>query len=197
MEEPATEPFPQYHECESSDSIADHEHEEAYSYAISRVVQEAIRFQEVDALLVSLPPFIPGALSPDHTLGSVEGVDFLTVDHKHRTLDQMKQLLAIPRLRTETRRRFVGLTNVVLRLNYVLFHRVEGRVCKIFLDAQDTTESQKLADTILVYLARLDDMLQESVRVASNVSYIMGQIAAEDDVTAYVRYRRMASVVVA
>lgn len=197
-EEPATEPFPAYHECESPDLIADPQHEDAYNYAISKVVQEVIKFQEVDAQLVSLPPFVVGAASPELALGSVEGVDCLTVDHKHRTLNQMKQLLSMPRLRPGTRRRFVALTNIVLRLNYVLFHRVDGNVCKIFLGAQDTTDAQKLANTVLVYLAWLDDMMQESVQVATNVSYILGHIAAEDDdETVYVRYRRMAAVVIA
>lgn len=198
-EEPATEPFPAYYECESPDSIVDTQHEDAYNYAISKVVQEVIKFQEVDAQLVSLPPFVVGAASPDLALGSVEGVDCLTVDHKHRTLNQMKQLLSMPRLRTQTRRRFVALTNIVLRLNYVLFHRVDGNVCKVFLGAQDTTDAQKLANTVLVYLAWLDDMLQESVQVATNVFYILGHIAAaeDDDETVYVRYRRMAAVVIA
>ncbi|KAJ5610176.1 hypothetical protein N7510_006895 [Penicillium lagena] len=196
--EPTTEPFPEYYECESPDSIADPQHEDAYNYAISKVVQEVIKFQEVDAQLVSLPPFVVGATSPNLTLGSVDGVDCLTVDHKHRTLNQMKQLLSMPHLRPETRRRFVALTNIVLRLNYVLFHRVDGNVCKIFLGAQDTTDAQKLANTVLIYLVWLDDMMQENVQVATNVSYILGHIAAEDDdETVYVRYRRMATVVIA
>lgn len=190
---PETEPFPDYFECEQDKSHVDPQHEEAYKFAISKVVQEVIRFQEVDANILSLPPFMTETETPT---GTVESIDCQTADHKRKVLAEMKQLLSIPRLRSETRKRFIALTNMVLRLNHVLFHRTDGNA-KIFLDPDDTRDAKALSETILVYLAWIDNMLQEHVQAASQVAYILGQIVQENDVTVYVQYRRMAHVVVA
>lgn len=54
-----TEPFPDYFEsCEADIPLIDAEHERAYNYAISKVVEEVIRFREIDSRLLETPNFL-------------------------------------------------------------------------------------------------------------------------------------------
>ena len=54
-----TEPFPDYFEsCETDLPLTDAEHEQAYNYAISKVVEEVIRFREIDSRLLETPNFL-------------------------------------------------------------------------------------------------------------------------------------------
>lgn len=59
---PKTEPFPDYDEsCELCPPVDFIQHEQAYSYAISKVVEEVIRFREVDPCIAN-----PSFSSSDH-----------------------------------------------------------------------------------------------------------------------------------
>ncbi|KAJ5081308.1 hypothetical protein NUU61_009572 [Penicillium alfredii] len=163
------EPFPVYEES----AAVDVQHEEAYKYAFAKAVQDQIRSQQVD------PKIVPISLATEN-------------GHSMQTqaLDAIKELLSLPQLRKQTRDRFIALTNMTLRLNHVLFCRGDD-----FLAPRETTDAKDLASTILMYLAWMDEMLQEHLQTASQVAFIVGQISQEEEVTVYVRYRRMASVV--
>ena len=51
---PKTEPFPDYYEsCEMYPPVDIGQHEQAYNYAISKVVEEVIRFREVDPCIAN------------------------------------------------------------------------------------------------------------------------------------------------
>ncbi|PYI27405.1 hypothetical protein BP00DRAFT_450251, partial [Aspergillus indologenus CBS 114.80] len=68
-EQPSTnEPFPDYFaSCEQADSRADTAQEEAYKYALSKVVEAGAQAQRLDAMLTSMTLFTPEWTFPDPT----------------------------------------------------------------------------------------------------------------------------------
>ncbi|PYI18581.1 hypothetical protein BO99DRAFT_433498 [Aspergillus violaceofuscus CBS 115571] len=68
-EQPSTnEPFPDYFtSCEQTDSRADTAQEEAYKYALSKVVEAGAQAQRLDAMLTSMTLFTPEWTFPDPT----------------------------------------------------------------------------------------------------------------------------------
>ncbi|RAH71748.1 uncharacterized protein BO66DRAFT_436997 [Aspergillus aculeatinus CBS 121060] len=63
-----TEPFPEYFaSCEQADSRADTAQEEAYKYALSKVVEAGAQAKRLDAMLMSTMLFTPEWTLPDPT----------------------------------------------------------------------------------------------------------------------------------
>ncbi|KAJ5693427.1 hypothetical protein N7462_002850 [Penicillium macrosclerotiorum] len=161
------EPFPDFDETLSE---AYHECEQAYNEAVAAAMQEEILAKEVEPGLVA-PPGQP--------------------ETKKRTLDRIKTVLSNPQLRSSTRKRFIALCNMVIRLDHVLFRRSES-----FLGPQDTADAQEITTEMLSYISWVDALLQQLVETAGRVSYMLALIEEEEDAVV-VRYRQMASVVAA
>lgn len=160
------EPFPEYNETSSTPSYL--EDEEAYKEAFAAAVQEEIRTHEVD-------PFIEDALDQSQ--------------EKQQSLEDIKVCLSDPHLRADTRQRFIALTNMVIRLEHILFRR-----CVDFLCPQETADAQQIAAVLLGYVAWTDGMLRELLEASTAVGFVLGELMRED-VSEIIRYRRMACVV--
>lgn len=161
------EPFPEYDE-ELAEVYERCDRE--YTEAITAAVQAAIRKKEIDPLIIAPP-------------GQPEG--------KRVALERIKDLLANPQMRKTTRKRFVTLTNLVIRLDHVLFRRSE-----VFLGPRDTADAAAIVKQMLPYLQWADNMLRELVAVADNVFGIMGYLA-EENCSVIHKYRHMSIVVAA
>jgi hypothetical protein len=161
------EPFPDFDE-ELAEVYKERNRE--YTEAITAVVHAQIRKKEIDPLIIAPP-------------GQPEG--------KRIALERIKDLLASPQMRKTTRKRFVTLTNLVIRLDHVLFQRSE-----VFLGPRDTADAAAVVKQMLPYLQWADNMLRELVVVADNVFGIMGYLA-EEDCSVIHKYRHMSIVVAA
>jgi hypothetical protein len=116
-------------------------------------------------------------------------LSFLPTGAQQIPLDDMKDLLSNPKLRKEPRARFVALTEKVIRLEFVLFRQSED-----FLNPEDTAEAQKIASTILDWIAVVDIQVQESVDNTVPVFDILESLEQEQ-VAQVPRFRQMACVV--
>lgn len=161
------EAFPEYDEAGTPAYIED---EEAYKEAFVAAMQEKIRMQEVE-------PFIDDI--PEQT------------ENKQKAMEDMKDCLSDPHLHATTRERFIALTNMIIRLEHILFHRSDE-----FLRPQETTEAQQIAAVLLGYVAWADGMLTELLEATYPVRFVLGELMKED-VSEVIRYRRMACVVAA
>lgn len=212
------EPFPDYYEScgqydqgDGSVNIIDKDHEAAYNYAISKVVEEVIRFKEIDASIISLASFTfndnqntscAANKKTDKTQQS-DMKDYETSSGKPskddacNIINDLKELLANPQLKLNIKKRFIAMTNMVLRMNVLLFHPMavtEG--IRQFLVDSRISEVKVLAAEILQYLAKIDQQLKEQVEDADRVASILSNLAQDNTVSVYVVFRRMAYVVI-
>lgn len=169
-----SEPFPDYDEfeCETvaSETEADKAQDDHWNYALGKAVQTEIREQQVD------PNIIPCVQSDPHEASQV-------------VLEQMKELLADPQLRPQTRNHFITLSNITLHVNQVIFHQNSE-----FLAPKETSDAKLLTETILTHLAWMDSMLKEQCQSVHYISSVLAQIR-RDDTSVYEKLREMASVV--
>ncbi|CEJ54860.1 hypothetical protein PMG11_01149 [Penicillium brasilianum] len=161
------EPFPDF-DGELAEVYKECDRE--YTEAIIAAVHAQIRKKEIDPLIIAPP-------------GQPEG--------KRVALERIRDLLATPQMRKTTRKRFVVLTNLIIRLDHVLFRRSE-----VFLGPRDTADAAAIVKQMLPYLQWADNMLRELVVVADNVFGIMGYLA-EEDCSVIHKYRHMSIVAVA
>lgn len=161
-----TEPFPDYDEADLAAYIAD---EIAYREAFKAAVHEQIRTEKVDLF--------------------IEDADSQPDEVKAQTMETMKVYLSDPHLHASTRERFISLTNMVVRLERVLFRPDEE-----FLSPFMTARAQEMAIVLLGYAAWAEGVVTELLEVTKSVRYVLGQIVMEN-VCEVVRYRNMACVV--
>lgn len=233
--ESTTEPFPDYFEsCETDPPIENIQQEQAYNYAISKVVEEVIRFREVDTRIATFPSFALRRSfdSSQHTqLEAIaedqEYEDISNNEHKPdnnsirthapnephenrtsntrlfidcresdklRVIEEMRSLLTNSNLRDHPKDCFYDLSNMVIRLEVVLF-RSENVSPQEFLSAEDTYEIRLIASSITRYLSVVDNRLKDLLFVASRVHYILGDVFRDTSVNAFIRYRRIVHVV--
>ncbi|KAL2002593.1 hypothetical protein VTN02DRAFT_6447 [Thermoascus thermophilus] len=213
------EPFPDYYEsCEGDGSAnpIDKNREIAYHYAISKVVEEVIRFRELDASIISLTSFTlnePGDQNAT-SAASVEkseqtqqtdskdsetSGDTATKDKEDtcNIIKDLKDLLASPKLKLNVKKRFTAMVNMVLRMSILLFHP-QGVTMepKLFLEGREALQVKGLAAEILRYLAKIDQQLKGQVEDADRVAGILSNLAQDKTVSVYVTFRRMAYVVI-
>lgn len=229
MSDAQREPFPDYFEsCEKNTTGVNGDHEAAYNYAISKVVEEVIRFREIDSSISSLPILN----EKDRSLGADEqndndehensstchrrsvaerafqkGSEGGGVEHgrkspgSHELIDELKDSLADTNLKPRLRRRFASMSNMVLHMHRLLFPTTsDGMPVQPtqFLSSKETIiKVNLLASEIIKYLASVDGQVQEQVDSASRVTYILEEVNKDRSVDVYVRYRRMAQVVIA
>lgn len=213
------EPFPDYYEsCEGGGSAnpIDKNREAAYHYAISKVVEEVIRFRELDASIISLTSFTlnePGdqnatsaaSVERSDQTQQTDSKDFETSgdtatkdkDDTCSIIKDLKDLLASPKLKLNVKKRFTAMVNMVLRMSILLFHP-QGVTMepKLFLEEREALEVKGLAAEILRYLAKIDQQLKGQVEDADRVAGILSNLAQDKTVSVYVTFRRMAYVVI-
>lgn len=141
-----SEPFPDYDEsCGQYDRgdiemlLNIKEQEEAYNRAISKVVEEVIRFREIDARIATLSSSMYDATRASNEAQgypfavrhwgsqSTEAIDTTaaeTVENNDETrgiVDEIRVSLANPDLKESTREYFIAMTDMVLHMNMLLF----------------------------------------------------------------------------
>ncbi|KAJ9312722.1 hypothetical protein DTO271D3_6956 [Paecilomyces variotii] len=141
-----SEPFPDYDEsCGQYDRgdiellLNIKEQEEAYNRAISKVVEEVIRFREIDARIATLSSSMYDATGASNEAQgypfavrhwgsqSPEAIDTTaaeTVENNDETrgiVDEIRVSLANPDLKESTREYFIAMTDMVLHMNMLLF----------------------------------------------------------------------------
>lgn len=220
-----TEPFPDYFEsCETVPPEVNPQHEEAYNYAISKVVEEVIRFRDVDSRITTLRTFstpesrrqtrltvineddendentieqrcVPHNPRQSHVF-STRPSFFLDCreSEKLRVIEEMRRLITDPEIQVSPKSCFHDLTNMVIRLEVVLF-RNESTSPQEFLSAGDTYEVKMIGSAITRYLAVVDARLEELLDVGYRVHYILGDVSRDTSVNTFVRYRRISHVV--
>ncbi|KAL2014456.1 hypothetical protein VTN00DRAFT_1981 [Thermoascus crustaceus] len=211
------EPFPDYYEsCEGDRSTnpIDKKREAAYNYAISKVVEEVIRFRELDASIISLTSFTLNEPDDQNATcaanveksdqaqqadakDSETSSDTATKDDTCSIIKDLKDLLASPKLKLNVKKRFTAMVNMVLRMSILLFHP-QGVTMepKLFLGTREALEVKGLAAEILRYLAKIDQQLKGQVEDADRVAGILSNLAQDKTVSVYVTFRRMAYVVI-
>lgn len=202
----AGEPFPDYYEsCETNPQLADEAQEKAYNHAISKVVQEVIRFRDVDDTITSLPsPGSQAASWKENTeTGKRDGENASDEcrpgsqdANKRASFEYLTQLLSDPNLKSSTQQRFMGITNMVIRMEYLLFRQHGLKPPELSLTERDLWELNIMASEIVRYLSTVDEKLQELVDVGHRVAFILSEVAKDRQVSMWVRYRRMAQVVI-
>lgn len=162
-----TEPFPEYDE---TDLEAYTQAEAAYQTAFTAAMTEHIRIEKVD-------PFLD---DPTHLTLSEAKAD---------AMETLKQHLSHPHLHAKTRERFISMTNMIVRLEGVLFRSEEE-----FLSPGMVKEAEVVANVLLGYAAWVDGVMEEMLVVTRPVRHFLGQMMAEN-VAEVLRYRNMAGVV--
>lgn len=208
-----SEPFPDYYEsCENNPQIIDKEHEAAYNYAISKVVEEVIRFREVDSSITELPPL--DVLTPRVTeyLNSLAEFEASTSEpntstatwepstetqlRKITTLQDITVLLERNDLKETTRQRFTALTNLIIRMEFLLF-RQNGpgpNQDELTLNDADLWELNTMTKEMIKFLSTVENQLQSLVEDCVRVAYILCEVKGEPYVTAWTKYKQMSRV---
>jgi hypothetical protein len=221
------EPFPDYYEsCRDFDEGDGHiqrmyrEQEEAYNLAIAKVVEEVIRFREVDTNIARLPSFVNRMSShpkvEDTTAlskTSYQNLECAEVEERNAgpnpealseeienkapaILHELGDLLSNPGLKPRIKERFTAMTNMVVYMSILLFHTptVSGEL-KLLVARGDAIAAKRLAEEIFNYLAKLEQQVRELVCTANSVAYILSVLAQDQSVSVYVTFRRMVQVV--
>lgn len=110
-------------------------------------------------------------------------------DVKIHSMETLKEYLSHPHLHAATRGRFISLTNMIIRLERMLFHQVEE-----FLSPEVTRTAQEIAVVLLGYAAWVNGLMEELLVVTKRVRFVLGKMM-EEKVAEVLRYRIMACVV--
>lgn len=220
--EPKTEPFPDYFEsCEMSPSVDNVQYEQAYNYAISKVVEEVIRFREVDPCIAN-PSFSseeeqsPATIEVEQKTSEQEPTDDNEAQasiepnagsspppemyasreesDKMRVVDDMRRILASPYLADSAKGVIHNMSYLVIRMGEILFRNRDSSP-HAFMSAGATYDIKMIASEVTRYLAVVDTRLVELLDVGSRVYYILGEVSRDTSVNAFIRYRRMIHVI--
>lgn len=197
----ASEPFPEYYEsCEANSQVVDKTQEEAYNYAISKVIEEVIRFREVDSSIAALPtPPDSQIICAKEDRKEGDGSERIPTSREANKLisfQDLTQLLIDPGLKPSTQQRFMGLTNMVIRMEFLLFRKDGLKPPGPSLTNRDLLELNIMASEIMRYLSTVDHKLRELVDIGRRVAFILSEIAKERHISTWIRYRRMTQVVI-
>ncbi|KAE8137885.1 hypothetical protein BDV38DRAFT_282498 [Aspergillus pseudotamarii] len=120
-------------------------------------------------------------------------------ERKLNTLEEMKIILRADHMKDEIQRRFTAITNIILRMEWILFRRdvkPDGTRTKEFLSAPIVGEVQELAIPMVQYLAWLDKKLESELSISQQVLHWIIQIAKDQVLDVYQRFRQTARVII-
>ncbi|EPS27271.1 hypothetical protein PDE_02214 [Penicillium oxalicum 114-2] len=109
-------------------------------------------------------------------------------ENKQVALNRVKEHLSNPHLCWSTRARFIALTNLVIRLDHILF-RSNGE----FLNSAAVADAAVVVAVILRYFIWMNGMLHGLVAAADHVFGALHPLSAEDMPVIF-KYRQMAQV---
>ncbi|KAE8408954.1 hypothetical protein BDV37DRAFT_294523 [Aspergillus pseudonomiae] len=120
-------------------------------------------------------------------------------ERKLNILEEMRIILRADHLKDDIQRRFTAMTNIILRMEWILFRRdvkPDGIHAKEFLSAPVVGEVQELAIPMVQYLAWLDKKLESELSISQQVLHWIIQIAKNQDLDVYQRFRQTARVII-
>ncbi|KNG86470.1 hypothetical protein ANOM_005053 [Aspergillus nomiae NRRL 13137] len=120
-------------------------------------------------------------------------------ERKLNILEEMRIILRADHMKDDIQRRFTAMTNIILRMEWILFRRdvkPDGTHAKEFLSAPVVEEVQALAIPMVQYLAWLDKKLESELSISQQVLHWIIQIAKNQDLDVYQRFRQTARVII-
>ncbi|KAE8375989.1 hypothetical protein BDV26DRAFT_294507 [Aspergillus bertholletiae] len=120
-------------------------------------------------------------------------------EQKLNILEEMKIILRADNMKDDIQRRFTAMTNIILRMEWILFRRdvkPDGTRTKEFLSALVVGEVEELAIPMVQYLSWLDKKLASELSISQQVLYWIMQIAKDHNLGIYQRFRQMARVII-
>ena len=120
-------------------------------------------------------------------------------ERKLNILEEMKIILRADHMKDDIQRRFTAMTNIILRMECILFRRdmkPDGTRTREFLSAPIVGEVQELAIPMVQYLAWLDKKLESELRMSQQVLHWIIQIAKNQNLDVYQRFRQTARVII-
>jgi hypothetical protein len=120
-------------------------------------------------------------------------------ERKLNILEEIKIILRADRMKDDVLRRFTTMTNIVLRMEWILFRRDvtgDGIRTQEFLSPRVVNEMEELAIPMVQYLAWLDKKLQNERSTAGHVLQTVIEIAKDQDLDVYQRFRLTAQVII-
>ncbi|OGM50688.1 hypothetical protein ABOM_000601 [Aspergillus bombycis] len=120
-------------------------------------------------------------------------------ERKLNILEEMRIILRADHMKEDIQRRFTVMTNIILRMEWILFRRdvkPDGTRAKEFLAAPVVGEVQELAIPMVQYIAWLDKKLESELSISQQVLHWIIQIAKDQDLNVYQRFRQTARVII-
>ncbi|KAE8354108.1 hypothetical protein BDV28DRAFT_164451 [Aspergillus coremiiformis] len=174
--------------------------------------QAPSRALSIDAIVTPDEPPTPNFQPPIGTGRPVPGAAFQPApnaelkrrvheagERKLNILEEIKIILRADTMRGDIQRRFTAMTNIVLRMEWILFRRdakPNGTRTKEFLSSSVVEEVEELAIPMVQYLAWLDKKLQSELSISRQVLHSVIQIAKDQDLDVYQRFRQTAQMII-
>ncbi|PYI09877.1 hypothetical protein BO78DRAFT_286929, partial [Aspergillus sclerotiicarbonarius CBS 121057] len=118
-------------------------------------------------------------------------------DRKKDVLEEIRIMVNSDRMRLATKRRFVAMCNIILRIEYLLFRRHQSPVDPVsFLTGEEVEEVMYLAGEIMKYLTIIDNILLQELDYAQRVQHSIKYIADDTRYNVVTRFKNMAEVII-
>lgn len=115
--------------------------------------------------------------------------------YRARILSEMQELLAHPNVHPVIRQQFSFMTNMVLRMNYAMFHSHKLVLqSEHFLAGPEKGEIQAMAREINKYARIVDEQMQQYVTAVERMYPLYSEIQQDNDAAPAVLYKRMAKL---
>ncbi|RAL08571.1 uncharacterized protein BO97DRAFT_460370 [Aspergillus homomorphus CBS 101889] len=220
----STEPFPEYFSsCEQEDSHVDDAQEEAYRYALSKVVEAVkagARSIKLDPTYMTArllttewelpssdtgPETAPASPRDETTEPQLDNYPSLALcaglkvseENKKNILEEMRILTNSASLSLPLRRRFITMCNEILRIHILLFRRatIPGHPIDTITTRQ-FHRAQQLSSKLVAHLSALDQLLQTQHEQCHSAQQRIMHISTDQAQTPIARFKTIATILI-
>ncbi|PWY96259.1 hypothetical protein BO94DRAFT_541096 [Aspergillus sclerotioniger CBS 115572] len=118
-------------------------------------------------------------------------------NRKKDVLEKIRIMVNSDRMKPATKRRFVAMCNIILRIEYLLFRRHQTPVDPVsFLTGEEVEEVMYLAGEIIKYLTIINNVLLQELDCAQHVQHSIKYIAEDKGYNVVTRFKSMAEVII-
>lgn len=118
-------------------------------------------------------------------------------ERKKDVLEEIRIMVNSDRMKPATKRRFVAMCNIILRIEYLLFRRHQTPVDPVsFLTGEEVEEVMYLAGEIIKYLTIIDNILLQELDYAQRVQHSIKYIAEDTSYNVVTRFKNMAEIII-
>ncbi|KAA8646903.1 hypothetical protein EYZ11_012616 [Aspergillus tanneri] len=147
------------------------------------------------AVVVQPGEVVPAAAIPAVSNEAIQRRRVAGEERKSAAIEEMRFLLSHEGIRVDLRKRFMDMSNMVLRMDWLLFGNLNAPD-SVFLAAEVITEVQSIAAPLVHYLSFLDERLQVEVRDAELVKTSLANVARDQNMTPEVRFRNLTRIII-